>query len=121
MASCAPVVGAGGGTVIEAAQFASLQAAFDAVPTNGGLVRLPPGEFVLSEPLVLSVGDTRIEGTGAATHSINRSTNGQPALVIAPGTSAVTSANFRSPFASTSALVQNWSCTPTAGLLLRAP
>jgi hypothetical protein len=70
--------------VIEAARFASLQAAFDAVPTNGGVVLLPPGEFVLSKPLVLSVGNTRVEGAGPATHLINGNTNGKPALIIRP-------------------------------------
>src|SRR5512137_2594172 len=55
-------------TVVEAARFPSLQAAFNAVPTNGGVVLLPPGDFMLSTPLVLSVGDTRVEGTGPATH-----------------------------------------------------
>jgi hypothetical protein len=70
--------------VIEAAKFASLQAAFDAVPTNGGLVRLPPGEFTLFEPLMLTSGDTRVEGAGTATHLINRNTSGQSALVIQP-------------------------------------
>lgn len=70
--------------LIDAAKFASLQAAFDAVPTNGGLVRLPPGEFTLFEPLVLRQGDTRIEGAGPATHLINRNTNGQPALILQP-------------------------------------
>lgn len=77
---------AGKSVIIEAARFSSLQAAFDAVPTNGGLVRLPPGEFPLFEPLVLRSGDTRIEGAGPATHLINRNTNGQPALVIRPAT-----------------------------------
>lgn len=70
--------------VIEAARFTSLQAAFDAVPTNGGVVLLPPGEFVLSEPLVLSVGDARVEGAGPATHLINGNTNGKPAVIIRP-------------------------------------
>lgn len=70
--------------VIEAARFASLQAAFNALPTNGGVVLLPPGEFVLSNSLVLGVGDTRVEGAGPATHLINRNTNGQPALVVRP-------------------------------------
>jgi hypothetical protein len=70
--------------VIEAAKFPSLQAAFDAVPANGGVVLLPPGTFELREPLVLTRGDTRIEGAGAATHLINRNTEGEPALVIRP-------------------------------------
>ena len=83
LARCSP--GAEGkGTIIEAAKFPTLQAALDAVPTNGGLVVLPPGEFVLTEPLVLTRGDTRIEGAGPATHLINRNTKGEPALIIRP-------------------------------------
>lgn len=70
--------------VIEAAKFASLQAAFDAVPTNGGMVLLPPGTFELREPLVLTSGETRVEGAGASTHLINRNTNGEPALILRP-------------------------------------
>lgn len=70
--------------VIEAARFASLQAAFNAVPTSGGVVLLPPGEHVLTNPLVLAVGDTRVEGAGPATHLINFNTNGKPALIIRP-------------------------------------
>jgi hypothetical protein len=70
--------------VIEAAKFASLQAAFDAVPTNGGVVLLPPGTFELRAPLVLTSGETRVEGAGAATHLINRNTQGEPALIIRP-------------------------------------
>jgi hypothetical protein len=70
--------------VIEAAKFASLQAAFDALPTNGGVVLLPPGNFELTEPLVLTRPESRLEGAGASTHLINRNTNGQPALIIRP-------------------------------------
>jgi len=81
---CRGAEGAVTPAVIEAARFASLQAAFDAVPTNGGVVLLPPGEFVLSNSLVLAVGDTRVEGAGPATHLINRNTNGKPALIIRP-------------------------------------
>ena len=68
--------------IIDAAKYASLQEAFDAVPTSGGLVRLPPGRFELSEPLVLSREDTRVEGAGASTHLVNRNENGRPALII---------------------------------------
>jgi hypothetical protein len=71
-------------TLVEAARFPSLQAAFNAVPTNGGVVLLPPGEFVLSNSLVLAVGDTRVEGAGPATHLVNGNTNGKPALIIRP-------------------------------------
>lgn len=68
--------------VIDAAKYPTLQAAFDAVPPSGGLVRLPPGTFELTSPLVLSRGDTRVEGAGAATHLVNRSADGRPALVV---------------------------------------
>ena len=53
--------------VIDASEYPNLQAAFDAVPMSGGLVKLPPGDFRLTEPLVLERPETRIEGAGAAT------------------------------------------------------
>ena len=68
--------------VIDASDYPDLQAAFDAVPESGGLVRIPPGEFRLTKPLVLSRSDTRVEGAGAATRLVNCSEEGQPALVV---------------------------------------
>ena len=68
--------------VIDASKYPSLQAALDAVPAGGGLVRLPPGRFELSEPLVLSRGETRIEGCGAATCLVNCNKQGKPALIV---------------------------------------
>jgi hypothetical protein len=68
--------------VIDAAEFPNLQAAFDALPEAGGLVRLPPGEFELSEPLFLSRSNTRVEGAGTATKLLNTNTEGQPALIV---------------------------------------
>lgn len=67
---------------IDASQFATLQAAFDALPAEGGVVRLPAGTFEISQPLVLSRGDVLIEGSGTATHIKNVNTEGQPALVL---------------------------------------
>ena len=67
---------------IDASKFPTLQAALDAVPESGGVVTLPPGEFVLTKPLVLAREDTRIEGAGTSTHLRNVNTNGEPALVI---------------------------------------
>jgi hypothetical protein len=61
-----------------------LQAALDAVPEAGGIVRLPPGTFELTESLVLSRENTRVEGAGAATHLVNKNEAGQPALVLRP-------------------------------------
>ena len=64
--------------VIDASKYPNLQAAFDAVPMTGGLVRLPPGDFRLTQPLVLERPETRIEGAGAATRLINCNQKGQP-------------------------------------------
>ncbi len=70
--------------VIDAAEYPSLQAAFDAVPETGGLVRLPPGSFQITEPLVLSRSNTRVVGAGAATRLVNVNTEGKPALIVQP-------------------------------------
>jgi hypothetical protein len=68
--------------VIEAIEYPSLQAALDAVPREGGMVRLPPGEFVITEPLIVRHEDFRLEGAGTATHIKNANTHGQPAIVL---------------------------------------
>lgn len=68
--------------VIDASQFTSLQAAFDAVPECGGLVRLPAGDFEITEPLLLQHGDVRVEGAGSATNIINRNEDGKSALIV---------------------------------------
>ncbi len=70
--------------VIDAGRYASLQAAFDAVPAGGGLVRIPPGRFLLDEPLILSRSETRVVGAGAATCLVNANREGQPALIVRP-------------------------------------
>lgn len=67
---------------IDAALFPSLQAAFDALPAEGGVVNLPAGTFEISEPLVLSRSDVLIQGAGTATHIKNINTEGKPAFVI---------------------------------------
>jgi len=72
--------------VVDAAAYPTLQAALDAVPSGGGLVRLPPGRFELAAPLVLPRPDTRVEGAGRATHLVSTNTDGEPALIVrAPG------------------------------------
>jgi len=70
--------------VIDAAEFPNLQAAFDAVPEAGGLVRLPPGNFEIAEPLVLSRSNTRVVGAGTATKLVNTNADGKPALIVQP-------------------------------------
>lgn len=71
---------------LDAAAFSSLQAALDALPESGGILRLPPGTVEIREPLVLSSGETRIEGSGASTHIRNLNEEGKPALIIRPKT-----------------------------------
>ncbi len=69
---------------IDAAKHPSLQAAFDAVPASGGIVKLPPGKVEIDSPLIIRTGDTRIVGAGAATWIKNNNQEGKPALIIRP-------------------------------------
>jgi len=69
---------------IDAARFPSLQAAIDALPASGGVIRLPAGTFEISQPLRITQEDVLIEGSGTATHIRNVNISGQPAIVIEP-------------------------------------
>ena len=40
--------------VVDASEHDSLQAAFDALPATGGMVKLPPGTTEITEPLIIS-------------------------------------------------------------------
>ena len=71
---------------IDAINYPSLQAAIDALPPSGGLVRLPAGTFEVSAPLKITQDDVLLEGAGTATHIKNVNAEGQPALVIEPTT-----------------------------------
>ena len=68
--------------VINARRYASIQAAIDALPAEGGAVRLPPGTFEITEPLKITASDVLIEGAGAATHIKNVNTEGKSALLV---------------------------------------
>jgi len=68
--------------VIDAADYSSLQSALDALPEQGGLVRLLPGTFEIREPLVLRCQDAAVVGSGSSTHIVNKNTDGEPALVL---------------------------------------
>jgi nitrous oxidase accessory protein NosD len=70
--------------VIDAGQSPNLQAAFDALPATGGVVRIPPGEYRITQPLMLTRGETRIEGSGAATKILNLNQDGHPAIIVQP-------------------------------------
>ena len=69
---------------IRADQFRSLQAAFDALPPEGGKVLLPAGTFEIFEPIVVTQHDVLIQGCGTASHIRNMNTDGKPGLVLRP-------------------------------------
>ena len=75
-----------GPAVIDAAQHPTLQAALDAVPTEGGLVVIPAGTFEITQPLRVTTAETRITGAGAATLILNKNEEGQPAMILRPPT-----------------------------------
>lgn len=71
---------------VDAAKYPSLQAALDAVPASGGLVTIPPGNYEITQPLLVKTAETRIVGGGAATHIINKNAEGAPAFILRPPT-----------------------------------
>lgn len=73
-----------GPAVVDAARYPNLQAALDALPDSGGIVRIPPGTYELEKPLLLTREEVRLEGAGDATRLVNRNQEGQPALLIRP-------------------------------------
>src|SRR5688572_7514082 len=73
---------------IDASEFPSIQAALDAVPEEGALVRLPAGKFEIREPLVIHSNDVCLEGSGTATHISNLNEEGKPAIVLVAPDSA---------------------------------
>lgn len=77
-----PAVLPGAIAPVEAVDFPSLQAALDALPATGGVLRLPAGTFEIKEPLRVTQEDVLIEGSGTATHIKNMNENGQPAILI---------------------------------------
>ncbi len=68
--------------IVDAGKFASLQEAADALPDSGGILRIPPGSFEITEPIVIKTSDTTIAGVGAASHIKNNNTDGKPAILI---------------------------------------
>jgi hypothetical protein len=70
--------------VIHAAGYLTLQAALDALPPAGGVVRIPPGVYEITEPLRITGEDVLIEGAGTATHVNNVNADGKPAITIVP-------------------------------------
>jgi len=72
----------GARAAIDAGRYPTIQAAIDALPDEGGVVRLPPGTFEISEPLMVTKSDVLIEGAGSATHIKNVNTAGKSTLIL---------------------------------------
>ncbi|MFZ2149526.1 MAG: right-handed parallel beta-helix repeat-containing protein [Sedimentisphaerales bacterium] len=72
----------GARAIIEAGSYPTIQAAIDALPDEGGVVRLPPGTFEISKPLKITVSDVLLEGAGTATHIKNINAEGKSALIL---------------------------------------
>ncbi|MDF1752046.1 MAG: right-handed parallel beta-helix repeat-containing protein [Verrucomicrobiales bacterium] len=71
--------------LINAGDYETIQAALNALPASGGMVRLPPGTIEIDKPLEIKTPETRIEGSGASTHIKNSNSTGKPAFLIQPG------------------------------------
>lgn len=67
---------------IDAINYPTLQAAIDALPATGGVVRLPAGTFEIREPLRITQEDVLLQGSGTATHIKNMNETAQPAIMI---------------------------------------
>jgi len=74
--------------IVDSADHPSLQEAIDALPESGGFLRLAPGTIDITEPLVVTTPETRIQGSGPSSHIRNRNAEGKPALVLRPATRA---------------------------------
>jgi len=74
--------------VIDAGRFPTIQAAINALGESGGVVKIPPGTFQISEPLIVLKSDVTIRGCGTATHIKNVNTDGKPALIFQHATGA---------------------------------
>ncbi|WP_395748242.1 right-handed parallel beta-helix repeat-containing protein [Prosthecobacter sp.] len=71
-------------TTVDASNYPSLQAALDSLPEGGGLLSIPPGRYVITQPLRVKTAETRIVGSGAATHIVNENATGEPAFILRP-------------------------------------
>ena len=69
-------------SIIDAEDYNSLQAAANAIPDSGGVLRIAPGKHEITEPLRIKTGDTQVIGFGPATHIINKNKEGEPAVLI---------------------------------------
>ncbi len=70
---------------IDAGEVGGVQAALDALPTNGGTVHIPAGRWEVDAPLTLDLTEGQhlhLTGNGRASNLVNKSRTGAPLLLI---------------------------------------
>lgn len=67
---------------IDASKYSTLQQAIDALPADGGIVNIPPGNYEITKPIIIKTENTRLQGSGGSTHLINKNTSGEPAIIV---------------------------------------
>ncbi len=72
-------------SIIEVADYESIQDALDAAPESGGVVQLAPGSYTITSPLVVRTSDLTLRGVGPASVIINANNTGEPAFIIRSG------------------------------------
>lgn len=70
--------------LVHAAQYASLQAAVEALPDSGAVLQLPAGRILLDSTVTINRGNLLIRGQGPATHLVHTDSSGAPALHVHP-------------------------------------
>lgn len=70
--------------LVRAAEYASLQAAVEALPDSGAVLQLPPGRILLDSTVTVNRGNLHIRGQGPSTHLVHADSSGTPALHIRP-------------------------------------
>jgi len=67
---------------IDASKYNTLQQAVDALPSGGGIIIIPPGNYEIDKPIIIKTENTRLQGSGGSTHLINKNTSGAPAIIV---------------------------------------
>lgn len=67
---------------IDASKYNTLQQAVDALPSGGGIILIPPGNYEIDKPIIIKTENTRLQGSGGSTHLINKNTSGEPAIIV---------------------------------------
>jgi len=64
-----------------ATDFASIQAALDALPEDGGIVTVPTGVYEIDKPIRITRSNVTLRGGGRGTVILNTNSDGEPAIL----------------------------------------